>query len=86
MDTLRVFIRWCESIDAVETDLHTSVLSPTLNDGENPRDAMIYSDEAEALLDYLGRFQYASRAHTLLALLWHTGLRIGSAYAFHVES
>jgi hypothetical protein len=23
MDTLRVFIRWCESIDAVETDLHT---------------------------------------------------------------
>lgn len=86
MDTLRVFIRWCESIDAVETDLHTSVLSPTLNDGENPRDAMTHSDEAVAPLDYLGRFRYASRAHTLLALPSHTGVRIGSAYTFHVES
>jgi site-specific recombinase XerD len=85
MDTLRVFIRWCESIDAVETDLHTSVLSPTLSDGENQRDAMLDSEEAEALLDYLGRFQYASRAHTLMALLWHTGIRIGSAHALDVE-
>ena len=85
MDTLRVFIRWCESIDAVKRDLHTSVLSPTLSDGENQRDVMLDPEEAEALLDYLGQFQYASRAHTLLTLLWHTGLRIGGAYALDVS-
>ncbi|ACV10299.1 integrase family protein [Halorhabdus utahensis DSM 12940] len=85
MDTLRVFIRFCESIDAVETDLHTSILSPTLSDGENQRDVMLDPEEAEALLDYLGRFQYASRAHTLMALLWHTGIRTGAAHALDVE-
>lgn len=85
MDTLRVFVRFCETIDAVEADLHTSVLSPTLSDGENQRDAMLDSEEADALLEYLGRFQYASRAHTLLTLLWHTGLRIGGAHALDIE-
>ncbi len=85
MDTLRVFIRFCESIDAVKNDLHTAVLSPTLSDGENQRDVMLDSEEARALLDYLGRFQYASRSHTLLALLWHTGLRVGAAHSLDVE-
>jgi site-specific recombinase XerD len=85
MDTLRVFIRFCESIDAVEGDLHTSVLSPTLSDGENQRDVMLDPEEAEALLDYLGRFQYASRAHTLMTLLWHSGIRIGAAHALDVS-
>ena len=84
MDTLRVFIRWCESIDGVKTDLHTSVLSPTLSDGENQRDAMLDANDADAMLDYLGRFQYASRAHTIMTLLWHTGIRLGSAHALDV--
>ena len=30
MDTLRVFIRWAESIDAVEQDLSTKVRSPSM--------------------------------------------------------
>ena len=31
MDTLRVFIRWLESFDGVEPDLHAKVRSPTLS-------------------------------------------------------
>jgi len=34
MDTLRVFVKWAESIDAVERDLHAKVRSPTLRDGK----------------------------------------------------
>src|SRR6056297_1143558 len=34
MDTLRVFIRWCGTIDAVPTDLWSKVVSPSLADGE----------------------------------------------------
>jgi site-specific recombinase XerD len=85
IDTVRVFIRFCESIDAVEPDLHTKVMSPTLSDGENQRDVMLERTEAEDLLDYLGQFQYASLAHTLLAVLWQTGLRIGAAHALDVK-
>jgi Site-specific recombinase XerD len=85
MDTLRVFIRWCETIDAVEPDLSTKVLSPNLSNGENQRDVMLEADEAEDLLNYLTRFDYASLEHTLLLLLWKTGMRVGAAQGLDIE-
>ncbi|AXR81447.1 tyrosine-type recombinase/integrase [Natrarchaeobaculum sulfurireducens] len=85
MDTLRVFIRWCEAIDAVEMDLHTKVQSPTLDSGDNQRDAILESEEAEAILEYLSTYQYASFDHALMATLWETGMRIGAAHSLDVE-
>lgn len=85
MDTLRVFVRFCESIDAVEPDLHSKVISPTLSDGVGQRDVKLGAEEAEELLEYLGRFEYASFAHTLLLLLWRTGLRMGSVRALDLN-
>lgn len=41
MDTIRVFVRFCESIDAVQSDLSTKVVSPSLDAGDNVRDVMI---------------------------------------------
>ncbi len=51
MDTLRVFIKWLESIDGVEQDLHTKVLSPTLTGNDNIRSVMLDSKRAEQILD-----------------------------------
>lgn len=85
MDTLRVFLRFCESIDAVEPDLHSKVMSPTLSDGVGQRDVKLDAEDARDLLAYLGRFEYASFAHALVLLLWRTGLRIGSVRALDVE-
>lgn len=70
MDTLRVFIRFCETVDAVETDLHSKIISPTLKDGTGQRAVKLDADEAEALLDCLERYEYASFSHTLVLLLW----------------
>jgi integrase len=84
MDTLRVFLRFCESIDAVEPDLHSKVISPTLSDGVGQRDVKLEADEADRLLDYLDRFEYATFRHALLMLLWRTGLRIGSVRALDI--
>jgi site-specific recombinase XerD len=80
MDSLRVFIRFCETIDAVAPDLSTKIISPTLSDGENQRDVMLEAGEAEAILSYLRRYHYASFEHTLMELLWHTGARIGGVH------
>jgi integrase len=85
MDTIRVFIRFCESIDAVSTGLYEKVLSPTLDTGDNQREVMLDDDDAEELLDYLRRFEYASLDHVIIALLWHTGLRAGGARALDVD-
>ena len=85
MDTLRVFIKFCESIDAVPSDLHEKVLSPKLNRGDNQKNDILTEDAAHSLLDYLYQFEYASFAHVLIRLLWTTGMRVGAAHALDVE-
>ncbi|RKD95622.1 tyrosine-type recombinase/integrase [Halopiger aswanensis] len=85
MDTLRVFIKFCESIDAVPSNLHEKVLSPKLNRGDNQSNDILREEEAHSLLDYLYRFEYASFPHVLIRLLWTTGMRIGAAYSLDIE-
>ena len=81
MDTLRVFVKWLESIDAVEQDLHTKVLSPTLSGDDNVRHEILESEQAEQILSYLEKYEYASRPHVALTLMWHTMMRVGEIHA-----
>jgi site-specific recombinase XerD len=81
MDTLRVFIRWLGTIDAVSPDLHTKVLSPDLSSGDNVRSVMLDPEEAEKLLEHLSKFRYASRPHVVIGLMWHSMMRIGAIHA-----
>lgn len=81
MDTLRVFIKWLESIDGVEPDLHAKVLSPTLTGNDNIRSVMLDSERAEQILSYLRTYEYASRPHVALELMWHTMMRVGAVHA-----
>ncbi|WP_254535356.1 tyrosine-type recombinase/integrase [Halomarina litorea] len=85
MDTLRSFIRFCESIDAVVTDLHNKVLSPSLSQGDRERDVLVAKEQAEDVLTHLGRFQHASMHHALLTVLWRCGARSGTVRAFDVQ-
>jgi len=84
MDTLRVFVKWLESIDAVVDDLHTKVRSPVLRDGQNVRDVMLESDRAEEVLDHLSKYEYASRPHVVITLMWHTMMRTGAVHSLDV--
>lgn len=81
MDTLRVFIKWLESVDGVEQDLHTKVLSPNLTGDDNIRDEMLGSERADRILSYLEKYEYASRPHVVLTLMWHTMMRVGEIHA-----
>ncbi|QHS17066.1 site-specific integrase [haloarchaeon 3A1-DGR] len=85
MDTLRVFVKWLESIDAVEQDLHKKVRSPDVTPRENSRDVMLETEDAETMLAYLERYEYASTNHVIATLLWHTMVRMGSMRALDVE-
>lgn len=85
MDTIRVFIRWCETINAVHTDLATKVVSPTLSEAQAVRDEMVDADAAEAILDYLRKYEYASARHVCFRLLWRAALRRGALVSLDVE-
>lgn len=85
MDTVRVFIKWLETIDAVEPDLHTKVRSPTLSGKDNVRDEMLDAKRAQRILNYLEKYEYASRPHVALTLMWHTMMRVGEIHGLDVE-
>jgi integrase len=85
MSTLRVFLKWAGSMEAVPEDLYTKVMVPRVKRGERHRDEMLEADEAKEILQYLSTYEYASIEHTLLALLWETGIRIGAAFSIDLE-
>ncbi|WP_424015065.1 tyrosine-type recombinase/integrase [Halorubrum xinjiangense] len=84
MDSLRVFIRWCEGV-FVRQDLSDLVRSPDLDAEANVRDEMIEVDRAKEILQHLKKYEYASLGHVTLHLLWHTGVRIGALHALDVD-
>ena len=85
MDTVRVFVRWLESIDAVEQDLHLKVRSPSVTADENTREVMLDADDAEPMLEYLKLYEYASIQHVTLSILWRTMMRVGAARSLDIE-
>lgn len=82
--TLRVFLEFAANIEAVEEGLRERVLLPELDAEEASRDVKLDEDRATAVLDYLEKFRYASRDHVVLAMLWHTGIRLGALRALDV--
>jgi len=85
MDTVRVFVRWLESVDGVEQDLSEKVRSPAITPEQNTRHEMLESEQAEQVLAYLRRYEYATLDHVSIELMWHTMMRIGGVHALDID-
>ena len=85
LQTLRVFLEFCAAIDAVEPGMRERVQIPEIDPEEEARSEHLGKGRAEAILEHLDRFAYASRDHVVMALLWHTGIRLGTLRSFDVE-
>lgn len=85
LQTLRKFLEFCASIDGVEKGLRERVLIPDVEDAEEAKDEHLDEERAKAILEHLNRYEYASRAHVVMALLWHTGMRLGTLRSIDVE-
>ncbi len=83
--TLKGFLRFCGEIEAVPKDLHDKVPLPTLDVGEDVSESTLDPERAQAILDYLGRYEYASRNHIIVLLLWRTGCRTGGLRALDLR-
>lgn len=81
LSTLRVFLRFCVSLDAVPEELPEKVMLPTVRGDREISKTTFDPERAKKAIDYLARFHYASRAHALFLLLWTTGMRVGAAPA-----
>jgi integrase len=83
--TIRAYIKFCEHIDAVPTDLHVTVRVPKLDDSEEVSENILSRDEADAILRYLERFEYATQRHVTVLVLWKTGMRLSGLRALDVK-
>lgn len=82
---LRSFIEFCESIDAVPEDMHRDVVLPSLKHGDDVREASIAIEEADEILEYLEKYEYATFRHVLFATVWATGIRTGTLHSLDVD-
>ena len=60
------------------------VISET-TDADEVNDSFIRASDAEDILDYLERFEYASLRHTVFFTLWHIGTRSSSLLALDLK-
>jgi site-specific recombinase XerD len=84
MCSIRVFLKWCGSIEAVAANLYDKVMVPRVSPDEERNEETLDAETAQEILEYLTTYKYASREHALFALLWETGIRIGAAHSLDV--
>ncbi len=85
MSTLRVFLKWAGSIEAVPQDLYNKVMVPRVRPSDRRNNEILDAEDAQEILQYLSKYQYASIEHTLLAFLWETGMRIGAVNSLDLQ-
>jgi len=84
LTTVRVWIQFLERIDAVKQELSERIEVPAL-DGRGTRDEVLPREHARRIDDYLERYEYASRDHTLWTILYGVGVRLGAAHSLDVD-
>jgi len=84
LSALRTFMRFCVAIDAVGPVIPRKINVPTLDTSENHNSEHIEVDEAEEILNYLNRFEYASMDHVLFKLQWTTSMRMSGLHSLDV--
>lgn len=81
MRTFRIFLRFVESIGGVPEGVAASVSVPKASKSERSRSEALSEDRAERILEYLGKYEYASFRHLLFHLTWNLGCRTGGVRA-----
>jgi site-specific recombinase XerC len=58
---------------------------PSLNKTDEQSESILETEQAETLLEYLRKFDYASRSHVIMEILWHTGIQLGALHAIDTD-
>jgi len=78
---LQRFLKFCETIKAVEEDLSDRVPLPKVPPDEEVRTDVPADDAVEAIRNYYRRFEYASRRHAQFEFVAEVGIRLGALRA-----
>ncbi|WP_280535459.1 site-specific integrase [Halopenitus sp. POP-27] len=82
---LRVFLQFCEDIDAVQADLSERVPLPNVPPDEEVNEFVPENDAVAGIRSYWRQFEYASRQHVEFELIAEIGLRMGAVRAIDLD-
>ncbi|NGM69168.1 site-specific integrase [Natronolimnobius sp. AArcel1] len=85
MRTFRQFVRWCGVVGYCDKSLHELVRVPSVKKADRRRDDALSYERANRIKSYLNELEYCTRQHIIFGILWHTGMRTGSARALDVD-
>lgn len=83
--TIRLFLQYCEQLNAVSVDVVAALDIPGLSKDERVNTEKLPPQRAREILDNLERYRFASREHVVFLLLWHTTARMGTIRALDVD-
>lgn len=85
LSTIRVFLQFCAAVEAVHENLPEKVMLPTISGDEEASESLLGVERAQSILNYLDTYEYASRDHVVLLLLWRTGMRTGGVRSLDLD-
>ena len=85
LGTIRQFLEFGIKANAVEPVVASQVDIPHVSKDERINREKLPTQRAKDILEFLDRFEYASRDHVIAFLLWETGARVGSLRALDLE-
>lgn len=85
LQTLRVFLRYCERLSHCKDGMTEAVIIPKLSDDERARDIHLIDERASQIIDWLCQYEWASIEHLVFHIGYHTGLRRGALFGLDVQ-
>ncbi|AGB16629.1 site-specific recombinase XerD [Halovivax ruber XH-70] len=85
LGTLKLFLEFCDRLEAVPEGLYEKVEVPTVELAERVNDELVRAERAEQILEDLELYDRASRRHAIFAIAWHCGCRLGGLRALDLE-
>lgn len=82
---VRVFIKWCQNAGLVEPGLYDRIRVPKVTEEESVSRETVPAYTAEAILEYLSTYEYASRQHAMFKLMWTTAARASGIISLDLD-
>jgi site-specific recombinase XerD len=83
--TFRVFVRWCEANEYVTPGTADKIRIPTVRQSDRSRDEHVKYEVMQDIIGAQHKYEYGTLRCLTVHLLWHTGMRMGSARALDLD-
>lgn len=83
---IRVFIRWCGTMEIVDSGLADEIDMPDLDDSDIVSYTRLDPETAERIIEYHSQFEYVTREFAEFVLMWTVLVRLGDVRSLDLDN